>query len=87
MKTLKITFLIILTILLTGCAPKVVTETKLIKINIPKELLTYQTIKRPIIKTDKDIIKAYTDLFYAYKELRNNINQIKVLNEDFIKQD
>ena len=87
MKTLKITFLIILTILFTACAPKVVTETKLIKINIPKELLTYKTIKRPIIKTDKDIIKAYTDLFYAYKDLRNNINQIKVLNEDFIKQD
>ena len=82
----KTFFIMLFAIFITACSPKIVTETKLIKINIPTELLTYNIIKRPTIKTDKDIIKAYTELFYAYKELRNNINQIRVINENFIKQ-
>ena len=74
--------LISLAILMTGCTNKqIITQTKIEYIKIPNQLLEVEQIKRPIVKTENDIINAYLDLFKEYLLLVDKINAIKELNK------
>ena len=74
--------LISLAILITGCTNKqIITQTQIEYIKIPNQLLEVEQIKRPIIKTENDIINAYLDLFKNYLLLVDKINAIKELNQ------
>ena len=74
--------LISLAILMAGCTNKqIITQTKIEYIKIPNQLLEVEQIKRPIIKTENDIINAYLDLFKEYLLLIDKINAIKELNK------
>lgn len=74
--------LISLAILMTGCTNKqIITQTKIEYVKIPNQLLEVEQIKRPIIKTENDIINAYLDLFKEYLLLIDKINAIKELNK------
>ena len=74
--------LISLAILITGCTNKqIITQTQIEYIKIPNQLLEVEQIKRPIIKTENDIITAYLDLFKNYLLLVDKINAIKELNQ------
>ena len=74
--------LISLAILITGCTNKqIITQTQIEYIKIPSQLLEVEQIKRPIIKTENDIITAYLDLFKNYLLLVDKINAIRELNQ------
>ena len=74
--------LISLTILLPGCTNKqIITRTKIEYVKIPNQLLEVEQIKKPVIKTENDIITAYLDLFKNYLLLVDKINAIKELNK------
>ena len=74
--------LISLALILAGCTNKqIITQTKIEYIKIPSQLLEVEQIKRPIIKTENDIINAYLDLFKNYLLLIDKINAIKELNK------
>ena len=74
--------LISLAILITGCTNKqIITQTQIEYIKIPNQLLEVEQIKRPIIKTENDIINAYLDLFKNYLLLVDKINAIRELNQ------
>ena len=74
--------LISLAILMAGCTNKqIITQTQVEYIKIPNQLLEVEQIKRPIIKTENDIITAYLDLFKNYLLLVDKINAIKELNQ------
>lgn len=60
---------------------KTITQNKVTYITIPNELLELEELKKPIVKTESDIIKAYLDLFNAYKVCEYNIITIKKLNK------
>lgn len=67
---------------MAGCTNKqIITQTKIEYIKIPNQLLEVEQIKRPIIKTENDIINAYLDLFKEYLLLIDKINAIKELNK------
>ena len=74
--------LISLALILTGCTNKqIITQTKIEYVKIPNQLLEVEQIKRPIVKSEADIINAYLDLFKEYLLLINKINAIKRLNK------
>lgn len=75
--------LISLALILAGCTNKqIITQTKIEYVKIPNQLLEVEQIKRPIIKTEADIINAYLDLFKEYLLLIDKINAIKELNQE-----
>ena len=77
-----ILILISLALILAGCTNKqIITQTQIEYIKIPNQLLEVEQIKRPIIKTENDIINAYLDLFKNYLLLVDKINAIKALNQ------
>ncbi|WP_236633228.1 hypothetical protein [Campylobacter armoricus] len=49
---------------------------------IPNELLSLEPLKRPVVKNELDILKAYSELFYHYKQCEINIEKIKELNNE-----
>lgn len=51
------------------------------KVQIPNELLEFDRASKPIVQDEKDILKAYSELFYHYKQCEINIDKIKELNE------
>lgn len=74
--------LISFALILTGCTNKqIITQTKIEYVKIPNQLLEVEQIKRPVIKTENDIITAYLDLFKNYLLLVDKINAIKELNK------
>lgn len=74
--------LISLAILMVGCTNKqIITQTQIEYVKIPNQLLEVEQIKRPVIKTENDIINAYLDLFKEYLLLIDKINAIKELNK------
>lgn len=74
--------LISFALILVGCTNKqIITQTKIEYVKIPKQLLEVEQIKRPVIKTENDIINAYLDLFKEYLLLIDKINAIKELNK------
>ena len=67
---------------MAGCTNKqIITQTQVEYVKIPQQLLEVEQIKRPIIKTENDIINAYLDLFKNYLLLVDKINAIKELNK------
>ena len=67
---------------MAGCSNKqIITQTQIEYVKIPHQLLEVEQIKRPIIKTENDIINAYLDLFKNYLLLVDKINAIKELNK------
>ena len=74
--------LISLALILAGCTNKqIITQTQIEYVKIPHQLLEVEQIKRPIIKTENDIINAYLDLFKNYLLLVDKINSIRELNQ------
>ena len=74
--------LISFALLMAGCTNKqIITQTQIEYIKIPNQLLEVEQIKRPIIKTENDIINAYLDLFKNYLLLVDKINAIRELNQ------
>lgn len=74
--------LISLALILAGCSNKqIITQTQIEYVKIPNQLLEIKQIKRPVIKTEADIINAYLDLFKEYLLLIDKINAIKELNQ------
>ena len=74
--------LISFALILAGCSNKqIITQTKVEYVKIPEQLLEVEQIKRPIIKTENDIITAYLDLFKNYLLLVDKINAIRELNQ------
>lgn len=74
--------LISLAFLMAGCSNKqIITQTQIEYIKIPSQLLEVEQIKKPIVKTENDIINAYLDLFKEYLLLIDKINAIKELNK------
>ena len=74
--------LISLALLMAGCTNKqIITQTQVEYVKIPNQLLEVEQIKKPIIKTENDIITAYLDLFKNYLLLVDKINAIKELNK------
>ena len=74
--------LISLALIFAGCSNKqIITQTKIEYIKIPNQLLEVEQIKRPIVKSENDIINAYLDLFKNYLLLVDKINAIKELNK------
>lgn len=72
----------ILTMLLIGCGSKnqTITELRVEKVHIPKELLELEKLEKPNINNENDVLKAYIELFKHYKNCEININKIKELN-------
>lgn len=67
---------------MAGCTNKqIITQTQVEYVRIPQQLLEVEQIKKPIIKTENDIINAYLDLFKNYLLLMDKINKIKELNQ------
>ena len=74
--------LISFALILAGCTNKqIITQTQIEYVKIPSQLLEVEQIKRPIVKTENDIINAYLDLFKNYLLLIDKINAIKELNQ------
>ncbi|KAA6230404.1 hypothetical protein FMM56_06155 [Campylobacter sp. LR264d] len=61
---------------------QVIENVRVERLKIPSELLTLKPLKKPIIENERDIIKAYSHLFQAYKECEINIQKIKELQEN-----
>ena len=77
-----ILILISFALILAGCTNKqIITQTQVEYVKIPHQLLEVEQIKRPIIKTENDIITAYLDLFKNYLLLVDKINAIRELNQ------
>ncbi|WP_235362643.1 hypothetical protein [Campylobacter insulaenigrae] len=66
-----------------GCSNKtqVLTKVQIQKVQIPNELLKLEPLKKPIVENELDILKAYNELFYHYKQCEINIEKIKELNQ------
>ena len=79
MKHLIPILLCCLTLLWTGCSQKAVIKTQYVKQEVPDYLFECPNIEKPIAKTEKDIIKAYVDLYHNYIVCKTSINNIKVL--------
>nr|WP_308400374.1 hypothetical protein [Campylobacter insulaenigrae] len=80
---MKPTLLSFLILCLIGCSNKtqVLTKVQIQKVQIPNELLKLEPLKKPIVENELDILKAYSELFYHYKQCEINMEKIKELNE------
>ncbi|EAK9953832.1 hypothetical protein A0Z27_00655 [Campylobacter lari] len=69
---------------LIGCGSKtqVLTKIQIQKVQIPNELLEFDRASKPIVQDEKDILKAYSELFYHYKQCEINMDKIKELNDE-----
>ena len=68
--------------LFLGCGSKTA-QINTVSINnnkIPAELLTLEPFEKPEVKSDLDIINAYSILFLHYKQCVIKIEKIKDLN-------
>ena len=76
--------LMILTTLLIGCGSKTqtITELRVEKVYIPKELLELDKLEKPKINNENDVLNAYIMLFKHYKNCEINIEKIKELNDN-----
>lgn len=65
-----------------GCGKHTVTEAKVIKQEIPQDLLSLEKLEKPEVKSDLDIINAYSILFLHYKQCQMKLKKIKALQEN-----
>ncbi|HDZ5018414.1 TPA: hypothetical protein RTG91_001397 [Campylobacter jejuni] len=61
---------------------QLINDVKIQKVKIPKELLSLNTLEKPIANNELDILNAYSMLFYEYKRCQIQINKIKELNDE-----
>lgn len=68
---------------LTGCGSKtqIVKDVKLIKVQIPSELLELKTLPKPYANNEIEILNAYSMLFYHYKQCVIQMGKIRELSE------
>lgn len=48
---------------------------------IPNELLEFDRAHKPIVQDEKDILKAYSELFYHYRQCEISMDKINELSE------
>ena len=57
---------------LAGCGSKtqiqVVKDVKIVKVQVPSELLELKTLPKPYVNNEIEILNAYSMLFYHYKQ-------------------
>ena len=56
-------------------------QTKLVRERVPDELLSCKELKKPVARSERDIILAYVEAFGAYKECALRLKAIKKLQE------
>ncbi|WP_297192406.1 hypothetical protein [uncultured Campylobacter sp.] len=54
----------------------------MIKQEIPQDLLSLEKLEKPEVKSDLDIINAYSILFLHYKQCQMKLEKIKALQEN-----
>ncbi|MBS4275654.1 hypothetical protein CVU25013_04170 [Campylobacter vulpis] len=80
----RIILLSFLTLCLIGCSSKgvsVVQSVRVERVKVPSELLELEPLQKPIIKSEIDILNAYSMLFYKYKQCVINIEKIRELSK------
>ncbi|MDL0114406.1 hypothetical protein NYG88_03800 [Campylobacter felis] len=68
---------------LVGCGSKtqIVKDVKLVKVQIPSELLELKTLPKPYANNEIEILNAYSMLFYHYKQCVIQMGKIRELSE------
>ncbi|EKC9553466.1 hypothetical protein OQK14_000145 [Campylobacter upsaliensis] len=70
---------------LVGCGSKtqqqIVRDVKVVKVQVPKELLELKTLPKPYVNSEIEILNAYSMLFYHYKQCVIQMGKIKELGE------
>ncbi|MDL0104241.1 hypothetical protein NYG95_08265 [Campylobacter felis] len=68
---------------LVGCGSKTqsVKDVKLVKVQIPSELLELKTLPKPYVNNEIEILNAYSMLFYHYKQCVIQMGKIRELSE------
>lgn len=68
---------------LVGCGSKtqIVKDVKLVKVQIPFELLELKALPKPYVNNEIEILNAYSMLFYHYKQCVIQMGKIRELSE------
>ncbi|ELK0695627.1 hypothetical protein QJF06_001259 [Campylobacter upsaliensis] len=69
---------------LVGCGSKthqIVKDVKVVKVQVPKELLELKTLPKPYVNSEIEILNAYSMLFYHYKQCVIQMRKIRELSE------
>ena len=70
---------------LVGCGSKtqqqIVKDVKVVKVQVPKELLELKPLPKPYVNSEIEILNAYLMLFYHYKQCVIQMGKIKELGE------
>ncbi|EPB1161064.1 hypothetical protein ACRBLZ_001120 [Campylobacter upsaliensis] len=70
---------------LVGCGSKtqqqIVRDVKVVKVQVPRELLELKTLPKPYVNSEIEILNAYSMLFYHYKQCVIQMGKIKELGE------
>lgn len=70
---------------LVGCGSRtqqqIVRDVKVVKVQVPKELLELKTLPKPYVNSEIEILNAYSMLFYHYKQCVIQMGKIKELGE------
>lgn len=70
---------------LVGCGSKtqqqIVRDVKVVKVQVPKELLELKALPKPYVNNEIEILNAYSMLFYHYKQCVIQMGKIRELSE------
>lgn len=70
---------------LVGCGSKtqqqIVKDVKVVKVQVPRELLELKPLPKPYVNSEIEILNAYSMLFYHYKQCVIQMGKIKELGE------
>ncbi|EOZ2198440.1 hypothetical protein ACQQLU_001281 [Campylobacter upsaliensis] len=70
---------------LVGCGSKtqqqIVKDVKVVKVQLPKELLKLKPLPKPYVNSEIEILNAYSMLFYHYKQCVIQMGKIRELSE------
>ncbi|EAL7908511.1 hypothetical protein DWS13_00015 [Campylobacter upsaliensis] len=70
---------------LVGCGSKthqqIVKDVKVVKVQVPAELLELKTLPKPYVNSEIEILNAYSMLFYHYKQCVIQMGKIRELSE------
>ncbi|EAI2894279.1 hypothetical protein E2Z65_06655 [Campylobacter upsaliensis] len=70
---------------LVGCGSKtqqqIVKDVKVVKVQVPNELLELKTLPKPYVNNEIEILNAYSMLFYHYKQCVIQMGKIRELSE------
>ena len=71
---------------LVGCGSKthqqIVKDVKIVKVQVPKELLELKTLPKPYANSEIEILNAYSMLFYHYRQCVIQVEKIKELSKN-----